>query len=186
MLTRKLVNANRRRFVYFEVNVLSMQAPELLNDLFKQGTRLLIEKLDSVWDGSGPKTAEPQEESESTMAPKMSKAESELNFKENTAVECHNKVRAFSGWPGSRAIFVSKDLDKGKEEKLDVKILKTRVGSTLGAQEEDLDWGKDCMCVKCSGGSVLEVLELQPANKKRMAVKDFRNGLGKKVLEVDL
>lgn len=116
----------------------------------------------------------------------MSKAESQLNFQDSTALECHNQVRAFSGWPGSRATFVVRDLDKSKEEKLEVKILKTRVGSSSKSQEGDLSLDKDCLSVKCAEGSILEVLELQPANKKRMMVKDFKNGLGKKVLELDL
>ena len=41
-----------------------------------------------------------QTESEMTHAPKMSTAESRIDFATMSALEVHNRCRAFDGWPG--------------------------------------------------------------------------------------
>lgn len=49
----------------------SEQAPELLFELFETGTKLLLESLPSVWDGSCEKVLVQQDHSKATEAPKL-------------------------------------------------------------------------------------------------------------------
>ncbi|GFR44726.1 hypothetical protein Agub_g6052 [Astrephomene gubernaculifera] len=44
-------------------------------------------------------------------------------------------------------------------------------------QYEDVAFSGDAMLLPCAGGTVLEVLQVQPPTKKVMSAKDFRNGL---------
>lgn len=160
------------------------QAPELLCDLFKQGTELLLDTMTKMWDGNGTLDSCPQIGEDATYAPLMSKAESLLDFSSLSAIECHNKVRAFAGWPGTRGEFVLVDTKEDKQEAMDIKILRTKVGDPLTPFEGDIGWGKDCMYVRCKGNSTLEIVELQCPNKRPVLIKDFRNGLRERTIEL--
>ena len=75
------------------------QGPELLLELFETGTRLLIDALPSVWDGSFEAT--PQDEAAATPAKKVQKEEAELDLSTLSAEAAHNRVRAFAGALGT-------------------------------------------------------------------------------------
>ncbi|KAK9842062.1 hypothetical protein WJX81_006621 [Elliptochloris bilobata] len=82
-----------------------MQAPELLEELFARGTRLLLRHLPDVLSERARGMAEPQDEAQASSAPKLAMEEGLLDFRE-PALTLHNKVRAFAGWPGTRHNFV--------------------------------------------------------------------------------
>lgn len=137
-----------------------------------------------LWDHSLELDPLPQDVDDATYAPRMSKAESVLDFRTSSATECHNKVRAFAGWPGSHGAFVLRDMKENKTEVLNIKILKTRVGLGVEPYEGDIGWGNDCMFVRCKGNSTLEIVELQCPNKRPVLIKDFRNGLQQRCIEL--
>ncbi|KAK9830310.1 hypothetical protein WJX72_010930 [[Myrmecia] bisecta] len=89
-----------------------IQAPELLQDLFKRGGRLLLDNLDSVWEARAATLAKPQDESQVTHAAKLTKEEGVLDFRQ-PAHALHAKVRAFAGWPGTSHPFVMEDANNG-------------------------------------------------------------------------
>ncbi|GLC48684.1 hypothetical protein PLESTB_000125500 [Pleodorina starrii] len=169
-------------------------APELLQSLFAEGSRLLLDRLPDVFAGRGQQMAVPQDESQVLHAAKLSREESVLDFSSAPAAVLHNRVRAFAGWPGTSATFLMQDEASGATEAVDVKIVKTRapggggggggaaaVASAVSGVE--VSFSGDAMLVPCAGGTVLEVLQVQPPTKKSMAAKDFRNGLrGKRLL----
>jgi methionyl-tRNA formyltransferase len=165
----------------------TMQAPELLSVLFKLGTTSLVECLPKVWDG----TIVPQEQdhSKATHAAKLERAQGALDFQHLSAQACHNKVRAFAGWPGTYHSFTF--VKDGVKEMIEVKVLETRVREDcLTDAERDalrenmvLFNGRDAMMVMCADGSILEILRLQSPGKKPAAASAFNNGLtGKTVL----
>lgn len=99
---------------------------------------------------------------------------------------CHNKVRAFAGWPGTFHSFLLHSADASAVEELELKVLRTRVGSSAAAAEASSSqsiaarevWvGKDELRVVCGDGSVLEILEVQAPGKRAVAARDFINGL---------
>ena len=191
-----------------------VQAPQLLHDLFVMGTDLLLENLPSVWSGTVTQaTALAQNASAATHAAKVLKGEGELNFHQ-PALFCHNKVRAFAGWPATfynfQIINDSNNINNNNEkdeEKTDLstltvelKILKTRV---LAMEDEPLipRPGTDCrdseppviincpdsrnrLLVRCGDGNILEVLEVQAPGRRAVAVKDYLNGLKGKRLSI--
>jgi methionyl-tRNA formyltransferase len=158
-----------------------MQAPELLNILFNLGTELLIEKLPDVWSGLDKEYVIAQSDAAATHAAKLEKEEGRLNFHEPASV-CHNKVRAFAGWPGTYHEFEIYKDGNDVPDIAQIKILRTRLSSDknpgLGASENGkVVCSKDAMQIICGDGHVLEVLELQSPGKKATNAQAFKNGL---------
>ncbi|KAM3350859.1 hypothetical protein ACQJBY_023114 [Aegilops geniculata] len=167
----------------FSVNE-CIKAPELLAILFNIGSKLLLDELPSVLDGSAKQKAKPQDDSKATLAPKMNSDESWLTFDEEAKV-LHNKVRAFAGWPGTRAKLQLMN-QNGELDVLDIKVISTNVSTScdkVGDKNEILFSGNSLL-VPCSGSTWLEVLELQLPGKKVTTARDFWNGLrGQKLLK---
>jgi methionyl-tRNA formyltransferase len=131
---------------------------ELLPTLFDQGTDLLLDLLPEVFSGAKKQNGQGcvlQDDAAATHAAKMDKAEGELWFTEN-AVYAHNKVRAFSGWPGTTATFVINAQD-ADEEKIKVKIITTRIrraegGAVLGVHQISMDDKTNTLVITCDDG----------------------------------
>ena len=109
-----------------------------------------------------------QAESAVTLAPILTKAHGRLDFT-RPAAELSCRVRGFTPWPGA---FTS----------LSGKVLKVHRAAAvagvagLGPPGTAMVAG-GALRVACGGGTVLELLEVQPEGKKRMAARDFVNGL---------
>ncbi|KAF1897011.1 hypothetical protein Lal_00034713 [Lupinus albus] len=160
-----------------------IKAPDLLDLLFYKGSELLIGELPSIFDGSARVKAYPQDDSKATLAPKISQEESWLLFDQEASV-LHNKVRAFSGWPGTRAKLLVLEKN-GQQKTLEMKIITTRVsshGSVQSNEANDISFVEGALAFPCGGGSILEVLEVQLPGKKVVSAAAFWNGLqGKKI-----
>jgi len=70
-----------------------IQHPQLLTELFRRGTELLLKELPGALDGSAVQRAVPQDESGVTHADKVSAEEALLDFSQ-PALTLHNKVRS--------------------------------------------------------------------------------------------
>jgi methionyl-tRNA formyltransferase len=145
-----------------------IKAPELLHQLFEAGAKLLLENLAGVFSGKTKGVA--QIEDRATHAKKINPQEGQLRWSENAKV-LHNKVRAFAGWPGTRAVFA---WDGQTQE---VKIITTQVGIEQAKLGRKVVLVRDVLQVECDDGSVLEIGELQPPGKKVLKARDFWNGL---------
>ncbi|ONM39144.1 Methionyl-tRNA formyltransferase [Zea mays] len=136
------------------------EAPELLSMLFHLGSKLLINELPSILDGSAKDKAQPQDDSKATLAPKLNSEESWLSFDEEAKV-LHNKVK--------------------------IKVISTKVSTScvkVGDENEILFSGSSLL-IPCSGSTWLEVLELQLPGKKVTKAQDFWNGLrGQKLMKL--
>ncbi|XP_040381705.1 methionyl-tRNA formyltransferase isoform X2 [Oryza brachyantha] len=102
-----------------------IKAPELLAILFNIGSKLLLRELPSILDGSAKEKAKPQDDSKATHAPKLNSDESWLSFDQEAKV-LHNKVRAFAGWPGTRAKLQLMN-QNGEPDVLEIKVISTKV-----------------------------------------------------------
>lgn len=157
-----------------------VKAPDLLNILFDLGSELLIRELPLIFDGSARLKSHAQDESKATLAPKLTPEESWLSFDEEAPV-LHNKVRAFAGWPGTRAKVCVMDANSGEESILEMKIITTRVGNN-STEGDDATFVGGALVLPCGGNTSLEVLELQLPGKKVVTATAFWNGLrGKKL-----
>lgn len=163
-----------------------IKAPELLDLLFYEGSKLLIRELPSIFDGSAKVKAQPQDDSKATLAPKIASEESWLSFDEEAPV-LHNKVRAFAGWPGTRAKVVIVDNKSGQDKITELKIITTKVCSRSNIQvnqADEITFIKPALVFPCGGGTALEVLEIQLPGKKVMSAAAFWNGVRGQKLKI--
>ncbi len=158
---------------------------ELLDSLFRLGTKRLIACLPQVWDGRVQEMVRAQDHELATHAGKIGRDEGRMRF-EQAEVE-HNKARAFHGWPGTYGTFLMVG-EQGKEEEIEIKVLETRVrpGSDAFPEWDEpgegqrvvLDKAANAMVLRCADGCVLELRRLQSPGKKPVDAKSFGNGLG--------
>ncbi|KAG5535368.1 hypothetical protein RHGRI_023209 [Rhododendron griersonianum] len=140
-----------------------IKAPDLLDLLFSRGSKLLIHELSSILDGLARLKAQPQEDSQATLAPKIDSEEAWLSFDQEARV-LHNKVRAFAGWPGTRARVAIVDNKSGQNKILEIKIITTRVSSRdhiLGNEGGNVTMHKGALVFPCGSRTALEVQVLK-------------------------
>ncbi|KAJ8545913.1 hypothetical protein K7X08_018496 [Anisodus acutangulus] len=162
-----------------------IKAPDLLDLLFDLGSKLLICELPSIFDGSASGRAEEQDDSKATLAPKITPEESWLSFDEDAQV-LHNKVRAFAGWPGTRARLNVIDPSSGESSIIELKIISTRIYGGIRRQDieaNDVLYTKGSLVIPCGGGTALEVLEVQLPGKRAVNAAAFWNGLRGRMLK---
>ena len=146
-----------------------VKAPELLAQLFEVGAKELIRLLPDYF--SGRCVLREQEHARATKASKIRIEEGVLAPSLQEAQTLHNKVRAFTGWPGGRL----KVVHEGAETEL--KLITTSVSHQKKAPSNEIFFNGRFLELVCSNGTVLEILELQPPGKRVMAARDFWNGL---------
>lgn len=131
--------------------------------LAELGTELLQRDLKDYV--SGHLMPVKQDESLVTIAKKIDKTESEINW-QSSSEGIHNQVRAFSMGPGSFTWL------NGKK----IKIHKTAVRSS--SVEDSVKIGHvlgihvDSISVQCGKG-IIDLIELQPESRNRMSAADF-------------
>lgn len=138
-----------------------INATQLYDRLAVLGCELLnVELMDYIRGNLAPQT---QDESLVTVAPKIEKEESLLDFSKS-AESIHNKIRAFSMGPGTFVNFQGKRL----------KIHKTKVAdssSSVKPGEVALVSASELLIQTAKGQ--LSLLEVQPESKNRMPIADF-------------
>lgn len=128
------------------------------------GADLLVETLRRLEQGSITPIA--QDHSQATLAPILKKEDGLVDFN-RTAAEIHNRLRGFQPWPGAYTSFRGKSL----------KIIEARPSEdSLSLQNGELRGQGDKLFVGCSGGTILELLQLQPEGKKAITVREFLSG----------
>ena len=133
---------------------------ELFDRLAVEGGKLLLDTLELLEKGQAPRI--PQNESEATHAPMLSRESCQVDF-EKTASEVHNLIRGLSPWP------VAQTTLEGKK----VKLISSRVSKLQGNPGEVVSVNP--LTVACKEGSV-EILSLQLEGKKAMESKAFLLG----------
>ena len=139
---------------------------EMLHDrLARLGADLLVETVQNIADGTATRT--PQDESQVTLAPMLSRELSPMDWTK-PARTLHDQVRGLIPWPSATAelngvkckIFATAVLDEttGKAP-----------GSVLAADKKGLK-------IACGEGTVLRIDTLQAAGGKRMAAADYLRG----------
>ncbi|KVH92397.1 Formyl transferase, C-terminal [Cynara cardunculus var. scolymus] len=166
-----------------------IKAPELLDLLFARGSKLLLQELPSIFDGSAKMKAQAQDDSKATLAPKITQEESWLLF-DQEALVLHNKVRAFAGWPGTRARIYVIDEKSDKCSELELKVITSRVyhsNDVQSSKDDEVTFRKGSLIIPCGGNTALEVLEVQLPGKKVVNAAAFWNGLrGQKLKKLPL
>jgi methionyl-tRNA formyltransferase len=137
-------------------------AETLASRLAAAGAELLVETLDRLQ--AGKIDPRPQNHSQASLAPILKKEDGEMDF-HLTAREIYNRLRGFQPWPGAFTDFRGKNLN--------VWVAKPVPYTAARGQ---LRVEGDRLLVGCGEGTALELLELQPEGKKRIAALDFIHG----------
>ncbi len=126
------------------------------------GGEVLLETLDALKEGT--LSPEKQDDSLSSYASQLSKAEGEINWN-NSADAVYNKVRGLNPWPKAFSFIGTK--------RFVVDFVYKASGS--GKPGEVLSADDDGIIVACGDGAVL-IKELKPEGKKMMKVSDYLRG----------
>lgn len=126
------------------------------------GAGLMVETLRGLQ--AGTVHPQPQDHSQATLAPLLKKGDGRIEF-HLTAQEICNRLRGFQPWPGAYTSFHGKNLHIWAARPLQ----RTLAEGELVAEADHLIAG-------CGAGTALELLEVQPEGKKRMAARDFVHG----------
>ena len=139
---------------------------QLSDRLARMGSELALRTVTGVIEGQLMPL--PQDDAVATLAPILKKHHGFIDWNQ-PAASIHNRVRAFNPWPGTVTRF------RGGM----CKILKTHVGSESAvavAETGGIVVENNALRVRCGAGTILDVLELQPENRKPVSGKDFVNG----------
>ena len=142
----------------------SETAPELSARLAPLGADLLLEAIEQIAAGSA--RPEKQRNEDATLAPILKKEDGLADW-QRSAAEIYNRYRGFNPWPGAYTIF------RGQQISITgARLAEPKAGAPPGHAFTD----KRRLFVGCGHGSVLELLEVQLAGKKRMSAEAFLNG----------
>ena len=154
-------------------------APALFDRLAHLGAPLLARTVSS-W-ARGELTPQPQDHHAATFAPMLRREDGWIDPATHTAVSVEGRVRGFDPWPGVW-------LRRG-DRRIRLVSAAASERSEAGDPGRVIENGRGGAALLCSGGSVLDLIELQPDGRVAMAVADALNGrqlvLGERLEPVD-
>lgn len=133
------------------------------------GARLLIGVLSDLQPGEPPR-ATPQNNAESTLAPRLTKEMGCINWTEPATI-IHNLIRGTLGWPGAYTYFRNNTLLKIIQS-----LSYTTFESQLQAQPGTIRIDSEQNLFVSTGKGEIQLVQVQPTTKKIMSTKDFING----------
>lgn len=154
---------------------------ELWNRLSKVGAKLLVQTVNNIKDGTVKRTKQPEE---GTMAPMLSKEIAKIDWENKTAKEIKNLVRGLNPIMGAYTILNSKKVKFWKvqvisKDELIKKFpdLKEYEGNLKGVTPGTVLFADDKsgLFINAKDG-ILQVLEIQGENAKKMNINDFLRG----------
>lgn len=145
-------------------------AADLFDLLAERGAPLVVETLAGLADGGiQPRR---QDDAKATLAPLLDREDGHMDFAAHTAAEIYNRWRGFQPWPGAFAY-----LDGRK-----IAFTRLLVGSPpypnslQAGKPGELHFATNWLFLACAKDTWLEVCEVQPEGKRRMAAAEFWRG----------
>lgn len=144
-------------------------AGSLHDRLMEMGAEMVVSTVNKIINGT--LTTRSQPEGDFIAAPKIFKSDCAIDWG-NSAEKIHNQVRGLSPYP---AAFTT--IEDAKGRKTDTKVFTTKVSDrhSDGMEPGDCDSDGKRLWV-ATGNGVIEILELQPAGKKRMSAHSYLLG----------
>ncbi len=156
-----------------EVEIASDETADTLHDkLAAAGARLIVEALAKI--EAGDVTPVKQRDEDSCYAKMLNKSMGKIDWQmEAQKLDC--LIRGLISWPGASAVYRGKTLKIWREKVVSEQEQSKDgfIGNAPPGTVVRVD--KDAFYVQ-TGKGVLQILEVQPEGKKRMAVKDFLLG----------
>ena len=153
--------------VFFDIDLQDTSA-DLYHKLAEIAPNALIEVLNHLTDGTF--IAEPQDDTQSNYAEKLSKEEAKLDW-QLSAGQLERNIRAFNPWPMA---YLQLTDEQGNPQTLKV-YQATVLPSVSQTPGTIISADKNGIQIATADG-VLNLLQLQPAGKKPMSAQDLLNG----------
>jgi methionyl-tRNA formyltransferase len=114
-----------------------------------------------------------QDKAQATKAPKLKKEDGLIDWTRRAEQVC-NQIRAMQPWPTAYTFF-------HREGKHPIRLLITKATARHAAERESEAQAGECLeqprlAVRAGGQTVVEILALQPAGKRRMSAIEFLRG----------
>ncbi len=151
---------------------ISDTAELLWQRLSELGAQLVLETLKLAQSGTIPRQT--QDHSKASHAPKLEKEDGLIDWRKSS-FEIHNLIRGTAPWPGAYTTF-------GDAARLKIwasSLLESSVASA--SPGVIIDILSDAGIVVATGDAGLLITTVQPANKSKMAARDFANGYRLKI-----
>ncbi len=133
--------------------------------------------MDAIHDiASGKVTRVLQDESLVTYAPKLSRQNGLIDWKED-ALEIERMIRAYDPWPGTYTVFRDKT---GRPKRLKIFPFADCKSKTKGVPGEILSINENGIVDACGKGSLV-VRQVQPEGGRKMPVSSFAAGLNAEI-----
>jgi methionyl-tRNA formyltransferase len=138
---------------------------EVERDLAEMGAQALVGVVEEIAAGRAIET--PQNDSDATYASKIVKEESAADWTQS-AHQLHNLVRGLQPWP-----LVSIRIDGIR---CSVHRSRPLAGSAAASPGTIVEAGGDTMAIAAGGGTILQILILQPEGRRAMTAREFLAG----------
>lgn len=145
-------------------------AGELHDRLADDGAPLVLKTIDQLIAGTATET--PQDHSLATIAPKLSREKTHLDFTSATAEDLACLIRGMYPWPGCRV----RMLDAAGNEQARFTLVRVRSAVCECARFDPGDITTEGTISVGDGTTALQIVELQPEGKKPMPLEAYRNG----------
>jgi methionyl-tRNA formyltransferase len=142
-------------------------AGELHDRLAVDGARLMLQTADDLQAGRAVEI--PQDERLATLAPKLSREFSRIDWAVGAA-EIARKIRGLYPWPGCRVRLL---------DAVGVEIARLTLVRARAAEGEGPRWHPGEITIAgqiACGDEAVEILEIQPDGKRPMSLSDYRRG----------
>lgn len=140
-------------------------APELGERLSYLGAALLSQTLNKLPN----LTPQSQDTTKVSFAPILSREDAQIDWQQFTALEVVRRIRGFQPWPGAYTYLQGTRL----------MLWQAQVVESSGNYQPGtiVHADKNGIVIACAQSSMLKVLELQLEGRKRLATRDFINGV---------
>jgi methionyl-tRNA formyltransferase len=160
-------------------NMLAQQAIDILPDetagelearLGPLGARLALEIVGKL--AQGPVAGVPQDKTQVTKAPKLAKEHGLIDWSRPAAGVC-NQIRAMQPWPTAYTY-----LHRTGHEPVRLIVHRARIATTPPSSDAAVakDAAGNALWARCGDGAAIDIVELQPAGKRRMSAQEFLRG----------
>lgn len=157
-----------------EVPIADQDTTGMIHDKLKaSGAKVLSETIKLVMDHQAPRTVQHHECA--TYASMLRREVEAIDWK-RSAIDIHNLVRGLNPWPGAYCYHQDKNLKTWQTRVYDREAVVTTPGRIVQITVDGF--------IVETGQGTLEVLEVQPASKRRMNAKDFVCGYGVSVGDI--
>jgi len=141
----------------------------MASDLFPQLSQIGADLVLATLAGleAGAITRKPQDHTQATLAPILTREDARMDLTERTAIEAYNRWRGFYPWPGAHALFRGKRFLVHR-----MSVSSTNPGLPAGA----LDWSTGQLLAGAAEGTAIILQEVQLEGKQQLTGMDFVRG----------